>query len=330
MKKVFEEVRVLTREEILPKQYQNEANPFLLDYFTTQKLLDTRGLSLAHFNGNPFGLTVRNLINKFYGAPKIFVTVPAHNLEESIREFGVHGMQYPFAHMTDPYLWQLYTSHIRMADTVICPSRLSADYLKNKLSLPEEKFRIIPHGCDLPSEIPPYPDGCPPYAIQFTVGHLGQNGPDKGQRYLMESMYRLWTRPKGCSSALVLAGQGTEAWRGGQGYIKDPADVYRSCSVYVQPSVTEGFGIPVLEAMAYARPVIVTDGCGVSELVEDGKDGFVVPIRSPEKIAEKLMYFKDNPSEVEKMGRNARLKAEQYTWDKIEDMYQKLYTELLP
>ena len=79
-----------------------------------------------------------------------------------------------------------------------------------------------------------------------------------------------------------------------QEHVDNVGKMYNSCSVYVQPSVTEGFGIPVLEAMAYARPVIVTEGAGVYELVDDGKEGFVVPIRNPDVIKESRKILVEN------------------------------------
>jgi len=225
-------------------------------------------------------------------------------------EFYRLGLPYNYPHLTNQFLWRLYTAHIKMADTVICPSKTSADYIAEKLGL--DNVVVIPHGCNPPKEIPPYPD-------TFTVGHLGVNGPDKGQVYLVTAWRRL-----NIDGRLLIAGFGTKVW-GGLGYVKDPSIVYANCTVYVQPSVTEAFGIPCLEAMSYGRPVIATEGAGVHELIEDGKEGFIVPIRNSHAIAEKILYFYDNPSEVKRMGRNARLKALNYTWDKIREHYKEVY-----
>lgn len=73
--------------------------------------------------------------------------------------------------------------------------------------------------------------------------------------------------------------------------------------------------------------MIVSEGVGAKDMVEDGRDGFIVPIRDPDAIIEKLQYFMDNPLEVRRMGHNARITAEKYSWSKIEKMYEALFTD---
>jgi glycosyltransferase involved in cell wall biosynthesis len=309
--RVTEVEAVLTKRELDPRSRQLPDCPFLWDYLADE-LLRSVSADLAVFNGNPFGLTAERLQTEPLHPAKIVVDVPAHNLEESVAEFRRLGMLYPFTHMTDPFLWSLYTRHIRIADVVVCPSKLSADYIARKLRL-TNRVEVIPHGADIPAEAPPIPEA-------FTVGHLGANGPDKGQIYLIKA----WNSLALPNSRILMAGEGTEYW-GGLGYVADGRIVFRESSVYVQPSVTEGFGIPVLEAMAHARPVIVTSGCGSSELVEDGREGFVIPPRSPEEIASKIRYFHDNPEEVRRMGEAARLKAMRYSWERVEREYERVF-----
>ena len=286
----------------------SEENPFMNDYCALW-CIRNGSWKTAHFYGAPFGLTAEAL--KKQGA-KIFVTIPAHNLERSIEEHIKFFGKYPYPHMTDPRLWSMYTHHYKIADVVICPSQTSADYIKRKLEL-ETTPIIIRHGCDVPQEIMPYPE-------MFTVGHLSQCGPDKGQTYLIHA----WNSLRLPNARIFIAGAGTEQF-GGAGYIPDENVFHRSISIYVQSSVTEAFGIPVLDAMANARPIIVTEGAGVHELIEDGKEGFVVPIRCPDALAEYIAYFANNPSEIKRMGQNARATAEQYTWSRIEAEYKKVY-----
>lgn len=303
---VTEVQKCLSREDLYPPKYNLPDNPFFYDYLASNLMRDTK-VDIVMFNGNPFWLTTKAL------APaKTIVDVPAHDLELSMEEFQRLGIKYPFVHMTDPFLWELYTRHIKMADIVLCPSKLSANYITKKLAL-TNKVVVIPHGCELPQETKPLPEN-------FTIAHVGVNGPDKGQIYLVKA----WNSLNLQNAKILLAGYGTENW-GGLGHIEDVNKIYEQCSVFVQPSVTEGFGIPVLEAMAHGRPVIVSEGCGSSELVENGKEGFIVPIRSPEALAEKVRYFYDRPDEVERMGQKARVTAMNYSWEKIGRQYEELY-----
>jgi glycosyltransferase involved in cell wall biosynthesis len=82
-------------------------------------------------------------------------------------------------------------------------------------------------------------------------------------------------------------------------------------SVYVLPSYCEGTPRTVLEAMSMGRPVITTDAPGCRETVRDGDNGFMVPIKSVEELANAMMSFVDKPELIEKMGRRSREIAEE-------------------
>jgi glycosyltransferase involved in cell wall biosynthesis len=73
-------------------------------------------------------------------------------------------------------------------------------------------------------------------------------------------------------------------------------------------------GIVVLEAMASGLPVITTPN-GRGDLVRDGVDGFVVPIRDMNAIVERLEYLRAHPEERLRMGQNARERAKMFTWE---------------
>jgi len=201
--------------------------------------------------------------------------------------------------------------------------------------IPREKISIIPHGCTLPEKIE---------SIQefITVGTLGSSGPDKGHIYLLRALPSVFKEDESANAYFV--GSGSEHIKNAiiecgdadlatrirtAPRVENIEDFFNQISIYVQPSVTEGFGIPVLEAMSYGRPAIVTEGVGAKDLIEDGQEGFVVPIRDPSAITNAVLYFIDNPDEVKKMGQKARAKAEKYTWAWVEGEYEKLYKSVL-
>jgi glycosyltransferase involved in cell wall biosynthesis len=313
--------KILSGEDLNPLKYGLPPSPFLYDYIASN-IVQYTFVDIAHVYGGTFTLAVNML--KRNGA-KIYVTVPAHNLELSVEEHKRWIGTYPYHHMVDPFLSRIYFQYIKDADVVICPSRRSADYIRNRLKLSVEPI-IIPHGCNPPKEVKPFPE-------KFDVAYVGQAGPDKGLPYLILA----WSKLNLPNETLIIAGadpavvslylSGARGNYHVPGYVRDVSEIFDKCSVYVQPSVTEGFGIPVLEAMAHGRPVIVSEGAGVSEIVDDGRDGFVVPIRDPDAIADRIMYFRDNPSELARFGRNARMKAEMYTWERVRKMYEEVYVE---
>ncbi|XCN74217.1 MAG: glycosyltransferase family 4 protein [Candidatus Electrothrix aestuarii] len=83
------------------------------------------------------------------------------------------------------------------------------------------------------------------------------------------------------------------------------------CSTYVLPSYY-GEGIPrsILEAMAIGRPILTTDNVGCKETVVQGENGFLVPIRNTEALAERMIWFIEHPEEWERMGKRSREIAE--------------------
>ncbi len=96
------------------------------------------------------------------------------------------------------------------------------------------------------------------------------------------------------------------------GYVDNVNEEIAKTFVFVLPSYyREGVPRSTQEAMAIGRPIITTDMPGCRETVVDGKNGFLVPPYDPEKLAEKMIYFIENPTEVQKMGMESRKIAEE-------------------
>jgi glycosyltransferase involved in cell wall biosynthesis len=93
------------------------------------------------------------------------------------------------------------------------------------------------------------------------------------------------------------------------------AALFQQTDVFVFPTLMEGMGLSLLEAMSAGVPVITTDR-GTGDLVRDGIEGFMVPIRDPHAIAEKLALLRDRPDLRAAMGRAARMRALAFTWER--------------
>jgi len=104
---------------------------------------------------------------------------------------------------------------------------------------------------------------------------------------------------------------------------------YEDADVLILPSVEEGFGKVVAEAMACGLPVVVSENTGAKDLVENGENGFIVPIRDVKRLKEKILYFNDNPEITRRMGKNARKTVEKYTWMKYGNEFVKAYEKIL-
>lgn len=87
------------------------------------------------------------------------------------------------------------------------------------------------------------------------------------------------------------------------GEVKDVSPILKDVSVFVLPTYyREGIPRTILEAMACGKPVLTTDWVGTKEAVENGRNGFLVPIKDANALAEKMIYMIENYEESRKMG----------------------------
>jgi glycosyltransferase involved in cell wall biosynthesis len=96
-----------------------------------------------------------------------------------------------------------------------------------------------------------------------------------------------------------------------------------TCDVLCLPSIVEGRALVQQEAMACGLPLLVTRNAGAEDLVEEGRTGFLVPIASPDAIAERINWFADHASMLHDMGQAARAKAMELTWIRYADRIQQ-------
>ena len=154
----------------------------------------------------------------------------------------------------------------------------------------------------------------------FRVLYVAHTQPLKGLHYLLQA----WKEAQLQHAELVIVGRFTDMPKELEVRYRtqihddpritwienatNPEELYRSASVLVFPTLTEGFGRVTLEAMACGIPVITTENA--RGIVEDGKTGFIVPIRDAESIKEKLLYLYTHPLIAVQMGNDARKAVE--------------------
>lgn len=106
-------------------------------------------------------------------------------------------------------------------------------------------------------------------------------------------------------------------------------ELLNSSDIYIFPSLGEGMSLSVLEAMSSGLPCILTENSGVSELIDDGKNGFVIEIQSISQIVDKVQWFIDNKSNLSTMSEYSKKVASNYTWENYEknivDTVKKIY-----
>ena len=100
--------------------------------------------------------------------------------------------------------------------------------------------------------------------------------------------------------------------------------------VFVLSSVTEGISNAVIEAMAAGLPIVTTDAGGMAEVITDGVEGFVVPVRDPEALADRLAVLAADEPRRHEMGRAARAKAlAELSLERQASVFEQIYAAAL-
>lgn len=154
----------------------------------------------------------------------------------------------------------------------------------------------------------------------FTVLYVGQVSVRKGLPYLLAA----WEQLQWSQAELLLAGTITlpteiqHRYRYLEnirflGHISDPIPLFQQANLFVFPSLAEGSALVTYEAMACGLPVVTTFNAG--SVVEDGQEGFIIPIRDAQAIAEKLEHIRSDYALRQQMAEAAHVKASSFSWD---------------
>ena len=113
------------------------------------------------------------------------------------------------------------------------------------------------------------------------------------------------------------------------GWQENVAELLMTADVVCLPSYREGLPKSLIEACACGLPIVTTDTVGCREVVSDGENGFLVPIKSVEPLADALEKLIKDPSLRRRMGALGRIRAERlYDTQKISSLTLEVYSEL--
>lgn len=153
----------------------------------------------------------------------------------------------------------------------------------------------------------------------------------KGLKYLIQAMNEVI---KYCpDTKLVLAGSGPELknltlqveklnlaknvlFLGGVSHDKIP-ELMSTADIFVLPSLSEGFPLVIVEAMASGLPVIATNVGGLPEIVKENENGFLIQSKNSNQIAQKIIFLLQNKELRKQMSENSKRIALEYDWDRI-------------
>lgn len=255
----------------------------------------------------------------FYEVPIAYWEATQHLLKEEAQRYPEWEPTLLAMQDSDEKLMRK-TEELRLAQHIICPSNFVYD------TLPEEIRKnipcsIIPYGAPT---IPPHPKGRKPQN-KLRVLFAGALSQRKGLADLFAAM-KILNRS---DVELVVFGSllAPESFYRKQSphFIYEPPrsnaevlQLMQCCDILVLPSIVEGRAIVQLEALSCGLPLIITPNTGGNDLIEEGQTGFIVPIRTPQAIAEKLNWFCENRSHLPEMQLHCIKKAQEASWKHFE------------
>jgi glycosyltransferase involved in cell wall biosynthesis len=226
----------------------------------------------------------------------------------------------------------------RRSDLIITISRFTADQVEEFLAVEPSRIRVIPHGVHVPPETP----GAKNPNLVLSVGAIQRR---KNVRSLVKAFERM---PSSWRLALAGAADGFGAAEELHavetsprrrdidvlGYVSQPEleALYRRARIFAFPSLDEGFGMPVLDAMANSVPVVTSNRSALPEVAGDA--ALLVDPDDPDEIAAALVRLASDEALCEDLGRRGRERALQFSWksalDKTWDVYRELTGSAAP
>ncbi len=206
------------------------------------------------------------------------------------------------------------------AKAVVTVSNFNRNYILKRFNIPSEKVYSIHCGIDI--------------SFFNNLRHIEKDEklilsvarlhPVKGLDYLVKACDIL--KNKGLSFKCVIVGEGSEKenlrklilQRELKSYVElagakvqdEILKYYHKARIFVLPSVTEGLPVTLMEAMACKIPVVATKICGIPELVEDGVNGFLVPPKDPQRLADAIEVLLKDSELCRRFGEEGRRKVE--------------------
>lgn len=229
-----------------------------------------------------------------------------------------------------------------LTDKVVVNSFATKNTLLSSASwLRQDKIKVIYHGIDtklfavsgkstreelnIPNDKP-------------VIGFVGRLNVQKGIVYMMDAFKII--KGKIPDAQLLIAGTGDlyeEIVKKSDeygysnsvyllGFREDIPDILNSIDVLLLPSLWEGFGLVLIEAMACGKPCVTTSVSSMPEIVEDGVSGFILPPKDPAALAEACCKLLTNPQLADDMGKQGKwIVNEKFTLKKMIYEYEDLF-----
>lgn len=243
----------------------------------------------------------------------------------------------------------LEQSLVPFTQKIITVSSALKEELSKQQRITAEKMVTIYNGLAIDQFCPAQGDECLKEKLGFSsrnlvVGTVARLIPEKGIQYFLESAVQIKNARKGQPIGFLIVGDGPfrpvlekQAQRldlGQQvfftGYKEEIKELLSIVDIFVLPSLSEGLGIALLEAMAMGKPVIGSQVGGIPEVIQPGVNGYLFPPADFICLTEAILQLVDNPLARFRMGQEGRrIVEEKFSLQKMVESIEDLYCELM-
>ncbi len=325
--------KIAYREGIIPNLKNNPIMllilPLFILFFVMKSIVISRNCDVIHSHWVPSGLI--GLICRFFNKTPLLITT---------RGTDINGL-------TAGFLKFITIKILKKTNKITTVSNVLKTILID-LGIDKKKIRVIPNGVS--KELILHEDekilktniGLP--LNKSIILYIGRLTPVKGPDYLIEAIKIICRKEKNCLFVFIGKGQLLDTLLikikdyhinnyvvfVGEKKQTEIAKWLNVCDIIVIPSLSEGRPNVALEAMICQKPVVATNVGGISELVINGKTGFLVPEKNPKEMAEKLLILINNKILGESMGRQGKkyLNNMELTWEKCAEKTMAVYSEI--
>jgi glycogen synthase len=270
--------------------------------------------------------------------------IPAH---EFARKRRLPWVMFPFSHLGDSRVAKFYTMRQQLtlakgADAVLTETRGESEFFRGVGVDPRRLIRV---GSGVnPEELRGGEASRARTRFHLdgpTVLFLGTVSVDKGARTLLQAMKKLWQEGE-TQTTLVFAGAVLDEWQrefGKEapgvkartrvaGVVDDSEknDLLAACDLLALPSRVESFGIVLMEAWLYGKPVVGANAGGISDVVENERDGLLVPFGDAERLAQAInRLLRDRALASEFGARGCAKVLAEHTWERKYKIVREVY-----
>lgn len=183
----------------------------------------------------------------------------------------------------------------------------------------EKQMALCPYGANFESAEPKY---CKRSDTRLKIIYVGIVAALKGIHYLLEAVMQI---PESEVDLTVVGAYDNNEHSldkykrrvnfTGAVLHEKVKELLLQADVFVFPSLGDGFGLAILEALSCGLPCIVSENCGGNDAITDYENGFVIPPQDVGAIKEKILWFYEHPERLHDMSEAAIKTAKKYTWE---------------